>query len=185
MSLIICFCASVCTSMSVCVRTCLWACLCVCVCAGAGRCDGVDECLPQCLLQAGQGVPVLHGVPRPSLPGGTGGRRPAARRHWPQVSGSDLTEVQYMNIKQYFPSLHWFERKWLAYIVDTPTSQCLHQSKALRFVRSGEWGVSTSGERYCIRDIIVMQPFVMNVSNSRPWGPQLLLVVIPPLPFNW
>lgn len=67
------------------VCMCLWVCLYVCACFYAGvplgtrGCNGAHERIPQCILQAGPRFPVLHGVPRACLPGGAGGRGPAAR----------------------------------------------------------------------------------------------------------
>lgn len=45
-----------------------------------------------------------------------------------------------------FTSLHWFEMTDIRKKVETPTSPCLHQSKAFRFVGISEL-VHTSGER--------------------------------------
>lgn len=58
--------------------------------AGSGRRDGSDERVSELVLQAGPGLSVLHGVPRPVLPGGVGGRRPAARRRRSTVSRRSL-----------------------------------------------------------------------------------------------
>lgn len=54
--------------------------------AGPGRGHGPDERLSELLLQTGAPLPLLHGVPRPVLPGGVGGRRPAARGRGATVS---------------------------------------------------------------------------------------------------